>query len=41
MSLLVVSLNLENVNYLQNSKIGIMSPPHQDNYYWCLKNGKS
>ena len=18
-----------------------MSPPHQDNYYWCLKNGKS
>ncbi len=27
--------------FAKPSKIGIKSPPHQDNYYWCLKNGKS
>ena len=41
MSLLVVSLNFKCELFAKPSKIGIMSPPHQDNYYWCLKNGKS
>jgi phytanoyl-CoA hydroxylase len=27
--------------FAKPSKIGIASPPHQDNFYWCLKNGKS
>ncbi len=27
--------------FAKPSKIGIKSPPHQDNFYWCLKNGKS
>lgn len=27
--------------FAKPSKIGIESPPHQDNFYWCLKNGKS
>lgn len=27
--------------FAKPSKIGMKSPPHQDNFYWCLKNGKS
>ena len=27
--------------FAKPSAIGIKSPPHQDNFYWCLKNGKS
>ena len=27
--------------FAKPSKFGLQSPPHQDNYYWCLKGGKS
>ena len=27
--------------FAKPAKIGLKSPPHQDNFYWCLKNGKS
>ena len=27
--------------FAKPSRIGIKSPPHQDNFYWCLKNGNS
>ena len=27
--------------FAKPAKIGIKSPPHQDNFYWCLKNGNS